>query len=80
MLFLSDFLLMELMLLSCIARFVREFSKTIKRSFEVHYNPYTQCMEVLDNPRSIAQVVNEMKGDLAIVSSALKKLNSVAVS
>uniref|UniRef100_A0A1I8I8R8 BH4_AAA_HYDROXYL_2 domain-containing protein n=1 Tax=Macrostomum lignano TaxID=282301 RepID=A0A1I8I8R8_9PLAT len=55
---------------------MREFAKTIRRPFDVRYNPYTQSVEVLDSPRRIANVVNELKGDLAIISSALRKMTS----
>ncbi|XP_077869033.1 tryptophan 5-hydroxylase 1 [Saccoglossus kowalevskii] len=55
---------------------MREFACTIKRPFAVRYNPYTHSVEVLSNVRRIADVVNELKGDLSVLSSALEKLQS----
>ncbi|XP_077999859.1 tryptophan 5-hydroxylase 1-like [Glandiceps talaboti] len=55
---------------------MREFASTIKRPFAVRYNPYTQYVEVLSNVRRIAEVVNELKGDLNTLSEALKKLQT----
>ncbi|XP_070539362.1 tryptophan 5-hydroxylase 1-like [Ptychodera flava] len=55
---------------------MREFASTIKRPFAVRYNPYTQSVEVLSNVHRIADVVNELKGDLNTLSEALKKLQS----
>ena len=52
----------------------RQFAGTIKRPFAVRYNPYTQSLDVLDNTRLIATVVSELKGDLCIVSDALRRL------
>ncbi|XP_013413331.1 tryptophan 5-hydroxylase 1 [Lingula anatina] len=54
---------------------MRQFAMTIKRPFAVRYNPYTQSVDVLDSARQIAIVVNELKGDLCIISDAVKKLN-----
>ncbi|XP_044281777.1 tryptophan 5-hydroxylase 1 isoform X1 [Varanus komodoensis] len=53
---------------------MREFAKTIKRPFGVNYNPYTQSVQLLKDPRSIANVVNELRHELDIVSDALNKM------
>ncbi|NP_001191619.1 tryptophan 5-monoxygenase [Aplysia californica] len=53
---------------------MRQFASTIKRPFAVRYNPYTESVDVLDSTRCIATVVSELKGDLCIVSDALKRL------
>ncbi|XP_050392270.2 tryptophan 5-hydroxylase 1 isoform X1 [Patella vulgata] len=53
---------------------MRQFASTIKRPFAVRYNPYTNSVDVLDNTRCIATVVSELKGDLCIVSDALRRL------
>ncbi|KAL7992139.1 hypothetical protein Chor_016395 [Crotalus horridus] len=52
-----------------------EFAKTIKRPFGVNYNPYTQSVQILKDPRSIAHVVNELRHELDIVSEALSKMD-----
>ena len=43
--------------------------------FCLRYNPYTQTVEVLNNSDKILDVAKELKGDLAIVASALRKVN-----
>ena len=53
---------------------MREFASTIKRPFGLRYNPYTQTVEVLSNTRKIANLVSELKGDLCVVTAALKKI------
>lgn len=53
---------------------MREFACTIKRPFGIRYNPYTQTVEILSNTRKIANLVSELKGDLCIVTSALRKI------
>ncbi|CAL1274361.1 unnamed protein product, partial [Larinioides sclopetarius] len=52
----------------------REFASTIKRPFGLRYNPYTQTVEILSNTRKIANLVSELKGDLCVVTTALKKI------
>ncbi|GFO14894.1 tryptophan 5-hydroxylase [Plakobranchus ocellatus] len=53
---------------------MRQFAGTIRRPFAVRYNPYTESVDVLDSTRGIATVVSELRGDLCIVSDALKRL------
>ncbi|OQV18194.1 Tryptophan 5-hydroxylase 1 [Hypsibius exemplaris] len=53
---------------------MREFARSIKRPFSVRYNPYTQTVEILHSPQQIASVVSELKGDLSIVTEALRKI------
>ena len=71
--------------------FVRAIADDIKRPFSVRcsanaigiifyilclrYNPYTQTVEVLNNSDKILDVAKELKGDLAIVASALRKVH-----
>ena len=40
----------------------------------LRYNPYTQTVEVLNNSDKILDMAKELKGDLAIVASALRKV------
>ncbi|KAG2460064.1 tryptophan 5-hydroxylase 2 isoform X1 [Polypterus senegalus] len=54
---------------------MRDFAKTIKRPFSVHYNPYTQSVEMLKDTRSIENVVQELRSDLNTVCDALSKMN-----
>ncbi|XP_058122940.1 tryptophan 5-hydroxylase 1 [Anopheles ziemanni] len=56
---------------------MRAFAENIQRPFGVRYNPYTQTVEVLSNAKKITAVVSELRGDLSIVSSALKKVSAL---
>lgn len=53
----------------------RQFAATIQRPFGVRYNPYTQSVEILSNAQKIAAIVSELRGDLCIVSNALRKIH-----
>lgn len=55
--------------------FTRAFANQIQRSFAIRYNPYTQSVEVLTDAQKITAVVSELRGDLCIVSNALKKIH-----
>lgn len=54
----------------------RKFAEQIQRPFGVRYNPYTQSVEVLSNAQKITALVSELRGDLCIVNSALKKIGA----
>ncbi|XP_044271798.1 tryptophan 5-hydroxylase 1 isoform X2 [Tribolium madens] len=55
---------------------MRTFAEQIQRPFGLRYNPYTQSVEVLSNEQKITAVVSELRGDLCIVNSALKKISA----
>ena len=55
----------------------REYAENIQRPFGVRYNPYTQTVEVLSNAKRITAVVSELRGDLSLVSAALKKVSAL---
>ncbi|XKL61544.1 hypothetical protein PGB90_008601 [Kerria lacca] len=55
---------------------LREFTNSIQRPFGVRYNPYTQSVEILSNAEKIAALVSELRGDLCIVSNALRKIHA----
>ena len=38
------------------------------------YNPYTQAVEILNNQDKILDMAKELRGDLCIVATALKKV------
>lgn len=42
----------------------------------VRYNPYTQTVDVLSNAKKITAMISELRGDLSIVSSALRKVSA----
>ncbi|KAF7650970.1 hypothetical protein LDENG_00117770 [Lucifuga dentata] len=54
---------------------MREFAKAIRRPFTVHYNPYTQSVEVLKDTSSIGGLVKDTRHELDVVEDALKRLN-----
>lgn len=54
--------------------FFRAFANQIQRPFGLRYNPYTQSVEVLTDAQKITAVVSELRGDLCIVSNALRKI------
>lgn len=43
----------------------------------MRYNPYTQTVDVLNNTRCIAYAVSDLRGDLCIVSDALRRLQQL---
>ena len=59
---------------------MRDFAGKIKRPFMVRYNAYTQTVEVLSNAQKITAVMSELRGDLSIVSSALRKISALDVN
>lgn len=64
-----------LSLLYCHLCFSSAFANQIQRPFAIRYNPYTQSVEVLTDAQKITAVVSELRGDLCIVSNALKKIH-----
>lgn len=55
----------------------RIYAENIQRPFGVKYNPYTQTVDVLSNAKRITAAVSELRGDLSIVSSALRKVSAL---
>ncbi|XP_055341908.1 tryptophan 5-hydroxylase 1-like [Paramacrobiotus metropolitanus] len=53
---------------------MREFARTIRRPFNVRYNPYTQTVEILHSQQQITAMLSELRGDLAVASEALRKI------
>ena len=56
------------------AFYFRAFANQIHRPFGLRYNPYTQSVDVLTDAQKITALVSELRGDLCIVSNALKKI------
>ncbi|CAB3411205.1 unnamed protein product [Caenorhabditis bovis] len=50
---------------------LRMFTNNMKRPFVVRYNPYTESVEVLNNPRSIMLAVNSLRSDINLLAGAL---------
>jgi len=56
----------------------RAFARTMSRPFELSYDPYSQRLIVMDKPQTIRGVVDDIRNQLGIVSSALRKLRLTA--
>lgn len=54
----------------------RKYAEQIQKPFGVRYNPYTQSVEVLSNAKKITALVSELRGDLCLVNSALRKISA----
>ncbi|XP_032155347.1 phenylalanine-4-hydroxylase isoform X2 [Sapajus apella] len=53
---------------------VRNFAATIPRPFSVHYDPYTQRIEVLDNTQQLKILADSINSEIGILCSALQKI------
>uniref|UniRef100_A0A3Q3FZV7 Tryptophan hydroxylase 1b n=1 Tax=Kryptolebias marmoratus TaxID=37003 RepID=A0A3Q3FZV7_KRYMA len=53
---------------------MREFARTLKRLFTVHYNPYTQSVDILKDTSNINSMVKDIRHELDIVEEALSRL------
>ncbi len=56
----------------------RRYAKTIKRPFELRYDPYTGNVEVLDTPHKVAGAVSGIIEELCVINSAMQKLQTQA--
>ncbi|KAJ1654278.1 hypothetical protein IWQ61_005765 [Dispira simplex] len=54
---------------------VREFAKSLKRPFDVRYDPYTQTIEVLDNKDKLVRYAQSIKSDMEILTHALETIS-----
>ncbi|XP_062851638.1 phenylalanine-4-hydroxylase [Trichomycterus rosablanca] len=54
---------------------VRKYAATIPRPFSVHYNAYTQSIEVLDNTKQLHNLANSISSEIEILCNALEKLD-----
>lgn len=53
----------------------RRYVAGIKRPFSVRFDPYTNSIEVLDNPLKIRGGLESLKDDLKLLSDALNVLS-----
>eukprot|EP00055_Hartaetosiga_balthica_P005198 m.14889 g.14889 ORF g.14889 m.14889 type:complete len:442 (-) comp4389_c0_seq1:168-1493(-) len=51
---------------------VRRFASSLSRPFTCRYNPYTECVELLDNASQMLNVAYSIKGDMQSLISALE--------
>ncbi|EDQ91109.1 uncharacterized protein MONBRDRAFT_31770 [Monosiga brevicollis MX1] len=52
---------------------VREFARKMKKPFTARYNPYTECIELLDNNTQLKELAISIQSDMASLVSALDK-------
>ena len=52
----------------------RSYAATIPRSFTTHYNPYTQCIEILNTKEQILKLSHDIRQDMFTLTDALQKL------
>jgi len=55
---------------------VREYASTLKRPFDICYNPYTETIDVLNNSQKLAKFSQNIKSDISLLVSALSKLET----
>lgn len=47
----------------------------MSRPFELHYNPYTQRVTILDRPATLERAVHEIGHQLDVIRSAIGKMD-----
>ncbi|KAJ1849796.1 hypothetical protein LPJ57_008252, partial [Coemansia sp. RSA 486] len=53
---------------------LREFNATMKRPFQVRYNPYTQSVEVLDSKDKVQHFARTIRNEMQLLASALEQI------
>ncbi|CAF1522419.1 unnamed protein product [Adineta ricciae] len=51
----------------------QQYAMTIPRPFSIHYNPYTQSIEVIDSKEQIVNMFQTLRNDMDMVLDALRK-------
>ena len=63
---------------SCVTSFMnaphRNLASSIKKPFELRYNPYTQSVEALSTSGKIMDIAKELRGDMFLIANAIKKI------
>ncbi|KAH8865575.1 Tryptophan 5-hydroxylase 1 [Schistosoma japonicum] len=54
---------------------MREFVRTIRRPFDVRYNPYTQSIEIIESPGSVANLIQDLQFELTTINESLLKMS-----
>ena len=52
----------------------RNLASSIKKPFELRYNPYTQSVEALSTSGKIMDIAKELRGDMFLIANAIKKI------
>lgn len=53
---------------------LRSLAASIKKPFEVRYNPYTQTVQTLTSSDKIMDIAKELKGDVYLIANAIRKI------
>ena len=54
--------------------FSRNLASSIKKPFELRYNPYTQTVQTLSSGGKILDIAKQIKGDVFLIANAIKKI------
>ena len=54
--------------------FNRTLASSIKKPFELRYNPYTQSVQTLSSSGKIMDIAKELKGDVFLIANAIRKI------
>ena len=49
-------------------------ASSIKKPFELRYNPYTQTVQTLSSGGKILDMAKQIKGDVFLIANAIKKI------
>ena len=52
----------------------RRLAASIKKPFELRYNPYTASVDALTTSGQIKDLAKELRGDMFLISNAMRKL------
>ncbi|ELR14932.1 phenylalanine hydroxylase [Acanthamoeba castellanii str. Neff] len=53
---------------------MRQFAESLDRPFTVHYNPFTQTVEVLDTKEKLVSLANTLRSDISLLVSGIRNL------
>ena len=55
-------------------QYFRRLAASIKKPFELRYNPYTASVDALTTSGQIKDLAKELRGDMFLISNAMRKL------
>ena len=56
------------------SNYSRNLAASIKKPFELRYNPYTQTVQTLSSGGKILDMAKQIKGDVFLIANAIKKI------
>ena len=57
----------------------RRYAATIKRPFDVRYDPLTQSVNVLDNKEALCTISENVRYQLSTLHSALSRIDQLSI-